>query len=59
MGISLEEASTQITSGIPMGEMGDPKDFGSLATWLLSPHSRYLTGQTISVDGGAVLGSFG
>ncbi len=58
-GISPKEAESKILSGIPMGQMGDPNDFGSLASWLLSPHSRYLTGQTISVDGGAVFGSFG
>ncbi len=58
-GISLEEAEQAILAGIPMGHMGDTADFASLASWLLSPHSRYLSGQTISVDGGAVLGSMG
>ena len=58
-GISEEKALSNITAGIPLGKMGDPDDFASLAAWLLSPHSRYITGQTISVDGGAVLGAFG
>jgi 3-oxoacyl-[acyl-carrier protein] reductase len=39
--------------------MGQPDEFASLATWLLSPLSGYVTGQTISVDGGVMMGSFG
>jgi 3-oxoacyl-[acyl-carrier protein] reductase len=39
--------------------LGDGEDFASLAVWLLSPHSRYLTGQTISVDGGIIKGTMG
>jgi 3-oxoacyl-[acyl-carrier protein] reductase len=57
--ITLDQAEAQILSSIPMAHMGNPDDLGSLAAWLLSPHSSYITGQTISVDGGAILGSFG
>ena len=32
--------------------MGNPDDFASLAVWLLSPLSKYITGQTYTVDGG-------
>ena len=32
-------------------------DFASLAVWLLSKNSRYITGQTIAVDGGIVKGT--
>ncbi len=41
------------------GKIGRPEDFASLAVWLLSPHSQYITGQTISVDGGLVKGTMG
>jgi len=44
---------------IPVGFLGEAADFASLAVWLLSPHSRYITGQTISVDGGMVKSIFG
>ncbi|MBS1565438.1 MAG: SDR family oxidoreductase [Bacteroidetes bacterium] len=44
---------------IPVGVLGDATDFASLAIWLLSPHARYLTGQTISADGGVVRSIFG
>ncbi len=57
--ISYEEAKSQINSGIPLGFMGSPDDFGSLATWLLSEKSRYITGQTINIDGGVVKHVFG
>ena len=58
-GISMEEARRIATDKIPVGFMGSADDFGSLAAWLLSPHSRYITGQTISIDGGLINGIFG
>jgi 3-oxoacyl-[acyl-carrier protein] reductase len=58
-GISFEEATKQVIQSIPAGSLGDPADFSSLAVWLLSPLSRYITGQTISVEGGAIKGIFG
>jgi 3-oxoacyl-[acyl-carrier protein] reductase len=57
--ISIKEAKVRYASNIPVGQMGDPNNFGSIATWLLSPVSKYITGQTISVDGGAIKGVFG
>ncbi|MEJ7766678.1 MAG: SDR family oxidoreductase [Chitinophagaceae bacterium] len=59
MGITREEALHQFVSQTSVGFMGDPVDLASLATWLLSPQSRFITGQTISVDGGAVKGIMG
>jgi len=59
LGISIDEARQHIEGETMMGKMGDPKDFASLALWLLSPHSRYITGQTISVDGGLTKSVFG
>lgn len=58
-GSTADEVRRQITQNIPEKTMGDPADFGSLAAWLFSRHSGYLNGQTISVDGGVVKGSFG
>ena len=57
--ISIAEARSAYESQTGTGEMGDPKDFAALATWLLSPSSKYITGQTISVDGGLVQGVMG
>ena len=45
-------------SNIKSGQMGNPADMGALAVWLLSPASRYITGQTIVVDGGFMNGVY-
>ncbi len=58
-GIPLEKVREHYKDRSPMKEIGDPEDFASLALWLLSPLSRYVTGQTITVDGGIVKGTFG
>ncbi|MBT8233331.1 MAG: SDR family oxidoreductase [Saprospiraceae bacterium] len=57
LGISPQEAKLEFEKEILVGKMGDTDDLASLATWLLSPHSRYITGQTINVDGGLAKGS--
>ncbi len=58
-GISIEEARAVFEGQTKVGKMGDANDLASLALWLLSPTSRYITGQTISVDGGLVKGTMG
>jgi 3-oxoacyl-[acyl-carrier protein] reductase len=55
--ISLDDARREVVAGIPMQTMGEPADLASLAAWLLSPLSRYVTGQTWTVDGGFVKGT--
>ncbi len=58
-GVSETEAKKMIESETKMGKMGDPKDLASLALWLFSDHGNFVTGQTISVDGGLTRGVFG
>lgn len=58
-GVSEAEVRSGFESQINVGFMGDPADFGALGAWLLSPQARYLTGQTISVDGGVIKGTMG
>lgn len=57
--ITVEEAKEIFEKEIPVGEMGKPEEMASLALWLLSPLSRYVTGQTITHDGGMVKSLFG
>lgn len=56
---SEEEVREQMEAAIPVGRMGEAKELASLAAWILSPHASYVTGQTISHDGGSVKGLFG
>jgi 3-oxoacyl-[acyl-carrier protein] reductase len=58
-GISLEKARELGIGQVPVGSLGRPENFAALACWLLSPQSAFITGQTISVDGGMVKGIFG
>ena len=58
-GMDYDVAKQKIESGIPAGKMGFPDDLGSLATWLLSEKSGYISGQTISIDGGMIRSVFG
>jgi glucose 1-dehydrogenase len=41
-----------LTSQIPLGRLGQPDDVASLAVFLASSESRYVTGATYLVDGG-------
>lgn len=36
----------------PLGRIGDPDEVASLAAWLVSKDATWMTGQTISLDGG-------
>lgn len=58
-GVSYDEAKKEMEKSIPVGRMGKAEEFASLAVWLLSTHSSYVTGQTLSHDGGAISGLFG
>jgi len=50
--ISFDEAKNRSLEQIPVRKMGSPSDFASLAAWLLSPLSGFVTGQVFSLDGG-------
>ncbi len=47
-----EDELESILSQIPLGKMGNPQDVADLALFLASSGGDYITGQTISVDGG-------
>jgi NAD(P)-dependent dehydrogenase (short-subunit alcohol dehydrogenase family) len=50
---AFEEAGSQI----PLGRIAEPNDIADVVAFLAGAGSRYITGQTIVVDGGAVLTS--
>jgi 3-oxoacyl-[acyl-carrier protein] reductase len=43
---------------IPLGRVGDPSDVADVILFLASPAARYVTGQTIVVDGGIQVGRY-
>ncbi|MFC4222909.1 SDR family oxidoreductase [Lysinibacter cavernae] len=49
---SNPDLAEQWTSSIPMGRMGEPGDLDGLVGFLASADSAYITGQTITIDGG-------
>ena len=58
-GISVDELRASFIKNLAVNDMGQADDFASLAVWLLSPSSRFVTGQVVSVDGGFILGTMG
>lgn len=53
-GITDEELYAR-GSTIPLGRIGQPDDIAETVMFLLSDGARYMTGQTIAVNGGAVM----
>jgi NAD(P)-dependent dehydrogenase (short-subunit alcohol dehydrogenase family) len=50
------DRKARVFSRIQMGRMGQPEDIGWAAVYLCSPVAAYITGVTLPVDGGAVVG---
>ena len=42
----------EIADGIPVGRLGEPRDIGEMALFLVSERATFLSGQSIIVDGG-------
>jgi 3-oxoacyl-[acyl-carrier protein] reductase len=53
-GIDFEEAKKNWIQNIPAKQLGNPEQLGSLAAWLLSPLSEFVTGQVYALEGGSV-----
>jgi 3-oxoacyl-[acyl-carrier protein] reductase len=53
--LSNPERAARIARHIPAGELGRPEDIAHAMRYLASEAARYVTGQTIVVDGGSTL----
>jgi len=56
-GESASEAwQERVRRETPLGVWGTPDDVAAAARWLVSPAAKFITGQTIRVNGGTVRG---
>lgn len=55
-GISQEDYLKDVAYSVPLKRLGEPKEIADLVTFLVSPKGGYITGQSITVDGGLVRG---
>ncbi len=53
---SAEEVYQEMVNNIPSKAIGDPADFGAAAAFLAGIQARYITGQSLLVDGGRYTG---
>lgn len=57
-GLAPADVIRRWEADIPMRRLGEPHEFGALATFLASEQAAYITGQSIAVDGGWIRGLF-
>jgi 3-oxoacyl-[acyl-carrier protein] reductase len=57
-GVSLDKAYDEIRRSIAAGRMGQPQEFGDACAFLCSAQAGYLSGQSISLDGGTYRGVY-
>jgi len=51
-----DEHKQKLLDQIPLGRLGDPEEIASAVAFLASPEAAYITGETISVNGGMYMG---
>jgi NAD(P)-dependent dehydrogenase (short-subunit alcohol dehydrogenase family) len=53
---STPEAVERITAGVPAGRWGKPEEVADAVAFLVAPQTSFITGETLTIDGGARLG---
>jgi 3-oxoacyl-[acyl-carrier protein] reductase len=51
-GIGIDEQAARTAAAIPIGRLGEPREFAAMVAFLASDRASYVTGQSIVVDGG-------
>ena len=52
MGVPFEMVKEGVKRFVPLGRQAEPAEIASVVSYLASPAAEYITGQSISVDGG-------
>jgi len=55
-GVDPEEQIKQAAEAAPMKRLGEPIEFAAACAFLCSSQAAYITGQTLGVDGGSLIG---
>ena len=50
--LERQDYAAELGAITPLGRVGTPDDIANVVVFLASPEARFITGQTISVDGG-------
>jgi 3-oxoacyl-[acyl-carrier protein] reductase len=56
--IAVDAVAAQRINTIPAKRFGESSEFGALCAFLCSTHAGFITGQSITIDGGAYPGTF-
>jgi 2-hydroxycyclohexanecarboxyl-CoA dehydrogenase len=54
--IGMVPSSEKMAAGVPVGRMGTGDDIAAACLYLVSEEASYVTGQTVSVNGGSFVG---
>lgn len=52
MAVYSDEEKQALAEDTPLGRLGTPQDIAAAAAFLMSPEASFITGQTLTVDGG-------
>ncbi|KAL6644771.1 hypothetical protein ACP70R_016379 [Stipagrostis hirtigluma subsp. patula] len=56
--LANKEFKDQVVNRTPLRRVGEPEEISSIVAFLCMPGATYITGQTISVDGGVTVNGF-
>ena len=52
-----KENEAKVAAATPLGRIGEPEDLGEAVAFLAGDGARWITGETLVIDGGQLLGS--
>ncbi|MFC7304544.1 SDR family oxidoreductase [Streptomyces monticola] len=52
-----QEHEDQVAAATPLGRIGEPRDIGEAVAFLAGAGARWITGETLVIDGGQLLGA--